>query len=224
MVRHRAVPQELDAFLKTLAKNLGEAIQHDAIPKDYLSSNRGNRESVLHARVLAILAKTGFDLEYVVEIESGFSPREGRLFRPDLQLWRSDHHSFLVEYESTNSSDSTILRKDLNHYIQSQTNESFPDFWLIVYTLPKKPVDKWTSWDYRRKWDTGFIKMKANPHKHYKAIFENPNPIDRSLPNILKYTDSNSAWQERQLFLINLSDDGLEIDYPTNFGNKYSFR
>ena len=96
MTSHQ-VPQELDTFLKTLADSLAKAIAGKVLPAKWLASDCGNQESWLHARVLAFMAKAGFDLDYVVEIESGFKPKDGRRFRPDLQRWKSNHHSFLVE-------------------------------------------------------------------------------------------------------------------------------
>ena len=221
-LNNRELPQELDVFLKTIANNLSKAIKHNILPTEWFSSNSGNRESVLHARVLAILAKSGCDLKYVVEIEPGFKPACGRQFRPDLQLWRSDHQSFLIEYESTNSSDSRILWKDLPHFEQSRNNEPFPDFWLIIYTLPNEPVTKWKIYDYRTN-DPRVVEMKANPHKYYKKIFEDPSGFDNSPPNILEYTVANSDWRHRRIIMVNLTEQGLEIDYPAWLNKHYVF-
>lgn len=162
---------------------------------------------MLHSRVLAILGKSGFHLEYVVEVAPGFKPQPAkgvkpdRQFKPDIQLCKkdrhslqpeSDIHSLLIEYESTNSSDLRILRKDLTHFKQSQNNEPFPDYWLVIYTLPNKPVTEWTLWDFHSKFDPRAVEMKVNPHRYYKKLFEDPSGFDSCLPNIVDYTAAYS--------------------------------
>lgn len=214
--------RELDELLTALCNNLSKALEHNMIPPEWLENQEGDVESMLHSRVWAVLAKTGFDLDYVVEVSSGFKPIDARQFRPDIQLWRSDKLVFLIEYESTNSSDSRVLWKDLKHYVDSAGNSTFPDYWLVIYTLPDHRVDKWKSWDYRST-DPVVYQIRKNPHEYYKRFFEKPSPDYQNL-NVVENIDNNPNWEKRKIVFINLSNKSLEIDFPKTLRKKYSFR
>lgn len=175
---------------------------------------------MLHGRMLGMLAKTGDALDYVVEIDSGFnyytSDRK-RQFRPDIQLWTNEPRlQFLVEYEGTNSQDSRILWKDLQHYYDSKDCEYPPEYWVILYTFPDHPVEKTPQWlrqestfdSFAEKW------FRRNPHSYFKSL------LDREMST---YVDKGSNWEERKLFLINFTSTGLEIDFPKNLSKKYRF-
>jgi len=135
---------EFDRFMNTLAKNLSSAINRDIIPSKWLDGQEGSKERMLHGRMLWILAKTGDALDYVVEIDSGFKysiADKARQFRPDVQLWTKEPKlQFLVEYEGTNSQDSRILWKDLQHYYDSTDCKYPPKYWLILYTFWTAPL------------------------------------------------------------------------------------
>ncbi len=66
--------------------------------------------------------------------------------------------------------------------------------------------------------------MINNPHKFYKKVFVNPQdsgiPKLMNHPGIYKYTE-NEDWNRRKIFLINLTVNGLEIDFPERFNKRY---
>lgn len=221
---------KLNEFLDGLAKSMTWAKQNRIMLDEFLGTTKHNYQSIAHSRVHGLIAKTGFDLGYIVEIESGFKPNNRRLFRSDIQLWRSNELFFLIEYESTNSSDSRLWTKDLTNYISSQDNHSdadFPKYWLIIYTLPDQRVDKreWYSWDYRKSTQEHDI-LTRNPHEFYKEILVNPSKSSliegNNYPGILHLTDGEH-WYQKPLFLINMTISGLEIDYPQRFNKTYHF-
>jgi hypothetical protein len=226
---------ELDEFLKAFAENISRALKQGHVQKGFLTTVAWNRQSIAHSRIHALIAKTGFDLGYVAEIEAGFTPAEGRQFKPDVQLWRSNDLAFLIEYESTNSSSSVVISKDLEHYRLSSRNElgkNFPEYWLIMYTFPDQAVQSWQSWDYDNR-DSSFARMARNPHNFYKKGLRDPSflsdlqppkrcPEVAQYPGISKYTESRD-WDNRKVFLINLTPNGLEIDFPERFSRKYDF-
>jgi hypothetical protein len=213
----RAGVKELHEFLVALCKNLSEAIEDNAIPCDWLCSSKGNQDYMLHSRVLGMLAKTGFDLNYIVEIEAGFKPEGRRQFKPDIQLWKSDDLRFVVEYESTNSSDLRVISKDLRHYVESRGNSPSPAFWLVIYTLPDHAVEAsdWKFWGLTKS-DPCRRSIAKNPHKYYKKL------LSKELAQ--SKIDSNSDWETKKIFFTNLTEEGLEIDFPTRFNKKYRFK
>ena len=219
---------ELNEFLKTFARNVSWAREEGRIQDDFLTTTEWNSESVAHSRIHALIAKSGFDLDYVVEVEAGFKPKQGRQFKPDVQLWKSNDIRFLIEYESTNSADTRVLRKDLKHYVDSLANDMgklFPEYWLIIYTFPDSAVNssKWHSWDYLKQ-DTKYKKMTDKPHQFYREVFKNPR--HSGIPDVMNHLgiceySENRKWNERKIFLINLTVNGLEIDFPERFNTKY---
>lgn len=205
-------------FIDTLTRNLSGAINHNIIPSECLSGQTGNRERMLHGRMLWMLGKTGDALDYVVEIDSGFTPTRARQFRPDVQLWTKGQAKlqFLIEYESTNSQDSRVLWKDLQHYADSEGHEFSPEYWIILYTFPDHPVDKLPPWIRRdpnfSSFDVG--RFKRNPHSYFR------NVLDSEMSN---YIDHDVEWEKRKLLLMNLTSTNLEIDYPKHLQKKYYF-
>lgn len=224
---------ELDKFLRGFASNISWARQKESIQNDFLRTTRYNYENLTHARIQALIAKTGFDLDYTVEVEVGFKLFKlpnANSFKSDVQLWKSNNLRFLIEYESTNSADGRILWKDMQHYEDSLANdidENFPEYWLIMYTFPDSAVNSsdWGAGDYpKRHWK--YPMMINNPHKFYKKVFINPHdsgiPELMNHPGIYKYTE-HEDWNRRKIFLINLAVNGLEIDFPERFNKRYCF-
>ncbi len=222
---------DLDDFLKCFASNISWAKQKDIIQDEFLNTTHSNYDNMTHARIQALIIKTGFDLDYVVGTEVGFKPTAGAKFKADALFWKSDDLRFLIEYESTNSADRRILKKDLQHYVDSLENEiskKYPKYWLIIYTFPDFAVDScdWNSGDYYKNYHKYDI-MRRNPHRFYKEGFRTPSKLGlRKLvnhPGISKFTNCD-GWQMRKLFFINLTVKGLEIDFPEHFAKKYQFR
>jgi len=206
---------ELELFLKTLTRNLSEAVNSNVIPKEWLCGQEGNQGRMLHGRMLWMLGKTGDSLDYVVEIDSGFSRPKGGQFRPDIQLWTKEPRlKFLIEYEGTNSQDTRILWKDLQHYSDSINADCFPEYWLILYTFPDHPIDKTSPW-LRLENSIDKERFKRNPHSYFMNLLD---------AEIEGYIDCRVQEAERILFLINLTRHGLEIDFPKSMNKKYLFK
>ena len=212
---------EFERFTNMLVKYLSSAISRDVIPSKWIDGQEGSKERMLHGRMLGILAKTGDTLDYVVEIDSGFSyfttGHNKRQFRPDIQLWSEEPKlQFLVEYEGTNSQDSRIFRKDLQYYHDSKDCEYPPQYWVILYTFPDHPVEKTPQWLRQENTFDSFTekRFRRNPHSYFKGLLDS---------EISMYVDKGSNWEERKLFLMNFTSTGLEIDFPKNLRSKYQF-
>ncbi|MDM7999001.1 MAG: hypothetical protein QUS33_03110 [Dehalococcoidia bacterium] len=236
-------PEELQRFLNTLCANLGKAIEDEAIPPEWLCSSDGNRNYMLHSRVCGILAKTGFDLRYIVEVGAGFDA-SGLMyqFKPDVLLWDSDQLRFLIEYESTNSSDSRIIDADFGHCYEALEvargqDAQLPDFWVVIYTLPDHEVGNWSHHDYPKR-SEAFAVMSRNPHAFYRKAFERPALLsgpyhpDRWRKKDIRADDCHTISDctkearraNREVLLINLTDGGLEIDFPKRLAKKHLFK
>jgi hypothetical protein len=224
---------ELDELLRSFLDNLLWALDDKFIVEEFFRTVEYNSQSVAHSRIHALLAKTGFDLNYMVEIESGL----GR-FRPDIKLWKNDEFIFLIEYESTNSSDSRVLSNDLPNYEKTKMKlptDEMPKYWLIIYTLPDFAVEDWSRCDYNKS-DYAFASVLKNPHRFYKKGFREPRLLcspeppkccpdiadTAKYPNVHHYTDAED-WSSNKIFLINLTIDGLEIVFPERFNKRYNF-
>jgi hypothetical protein len=241
----KTVPEPLREFLVAFARNLNQAMDETVIEEHWLRSREGGDQSRLHSRILGILAKTGFGLKkYTVAIEAGFRVGKSRSFRPDIQFWEKDKLRFLIEYESTNSSDSRILDRDLDycyHALNAGRDQDvkLPDFWLIVYTLPHEQVGSWYHHDYpARKKRAAYLKMAKNPHVFYKKAFENPASLKGTYRpkrwgkgiraqdcHSIQKCSTEASKTKREVFLINLTRSGLEIDFPKRLDkNEYRFK
>lgn len=211
---------EFYRFMNTFTNNLSSTINRDIIPSKWLDSQEGSKERMLHGRMLWILAKTGDVLDYVVEIDTGFKyfiADKTRQFRPDVQLWTKEPKlQFLIEYEGTNSQDSRILWKDLQHYYDSTDCNYPPEYWLILYTFPDHPVDKVPQWLRQESTFDSFAErhFKRNPHHYFKSLLD--TELSANIGRGLE-------WDKRMIFLINLTSTGLEIDFPKQFNRKYYF-
>lgn len=227
---------ELDEFLDRLADNISLAKKTNKITDEHLRTTRYNRGKVAHKTICDIISSTGAELNYDRDENKGFYFKEGGYFLPDVLLWKGEDLRFLIEYESTNSSDSRVIDTDLQHYINSMTidlGQTFPEYWLLIYTLPDSVVVDWPTWDYGKK-DMMYTSMTGNPHRFYKEAFKNPkyfgdpkrSKSDRHIteyPGVSEYTESTN-WKSRKLFFINLTISGLEIDFPERFSGKYYFK
>ena len=229
---------DLDLFLTRLARDLSQGIRSGCIASDYLQTTVHNKGRKVHSLICGIIEKAGLELGYVVGREKRFYFEDGTSYcQPDLLLWKNDRLSLLVEYESTNSSDSRVIHSDLWHYIRaldidaSVPDTNVPEYWLIIYTLPNGPVEHWTSWDYRKA-DHEYAIMRQNPHRFYKGAFEHPSLLVNSrrkpcfadadrLQTITKCCDTESR-SDRKLFFLNLTVDGLEIDFPEAYLRRVS--
>jgi hypothetical protein len=240
------IPKELDTFLAKLRDNLSKA-KGKTIEPEWFNTNKGSKHSKLHSRVWGILAKTGFDLKYTVGIETGFIAGKSGSFSPDVQLWEKSKKSkltFLIEYESTNSSDSRIIDRDLRYCFDAlnaahDQSKELPYFWLILYTLPDHRPTSWYHHDYQARKDRdAYSEMVENPHDFYKKAFKNPALLkgtkypNRWKRDEVKPKDCHSVSEcskkarkaNRKVFLVNLTQTGLKIDFPSRLNKEYPFK
>jgi hypothetical protein len=137
----------------------------------------------------------------------------GKKFVPDITLWKWNREGKeivgVIDYESTNSSDSRIVTRDFKNYQRFVENHSqIPSFWLVITTLPQHPVDRsdWYSWDYRRgrASSSGYAKMIANPfdywYAEYRTHFSELMPTRKKCP----------------LYLANLDWEGVHAILPAS--------
>jgi len=112
---------------------------------------------------------------------------------------------------------------------KNEIGKNFPEYWLVIYTLPNRRVDAWNSHDYNKS-DPLYQLMRSNPHQFYRRALKDPrsfynpkrSPNIADYPGILEYTEKKD-WIARKIFLINLSVDGLEIDFPEAFSHRFGF-
>lgn len=68
--------------------------------------------------------------------------------------------------------------------------------------------------------------LVRNPHEFYKRVLLNPDESGlseiTSYPGI-SFLTRKETWYKKPLFLINLTVEGLEIDFPERFNKKYYF-
>lgn len=130
-------------------------------------------------------------------------------FTPDVSIWNNSKLVGVVDFESTNSSDSRIMRRNfLNYrqYVQTSQSSSIPEFWIIITNLPSKKVIKseWYSWDLIRKRIT---------RDEYPKLLE--NPFEYWYP---KYSIEFSQLREQidkcPLYLANLDFANLRLCLP----------
>jgi hypothetical protein len=136
-----------------------------------------------------------------------------RRFTPDVSLWKTNGDKRLVgviEYESSNSSDSRVVHKDFRNYAKYILNASYgiPDFWTVITTLPSKKMKEsdWYSWDKRRKRidRNEYSRMLENPFeywfRHYADEFEKLRGESEKSP----------------LYVVNLNSTELTLCLPKN--------
>ncbi|MDM8000375.1 MAG: hypothetical protein QUS33_10325 [Dehalococcoidia bacterium] len=224
---------EWGTFLEELARGFSRSIRAGHIIPQHLQTTAHNKGGKVHNLVCTIVEQVGHQLGYYVARERYRYFDDGKRYRPDVQMWKNGRLSFLVEYESTNSSDSRIIEVDLRRYFKAIDREpiddaSLPEYWVILYTLPDGPVEQrhWRSWDFRKS-DPEYADMRLNPHRFYKRAFKEPSLLRNSLrdPHVdigterLQTTRRLAEYDPRsrsdgKLFLLNLTTRGLEIDFP----------
>jgi hypothetical protein len=204
----------------------------NVINKEYFNTTRYLKGNVAHKSIFDIICNTAYELGYLPWKDRRFYFKDGSFIKPDFRLWKGEDLFFLIEYQSTNSSDSRVI-EDVDRYgssVAGDTSEILPKYWLIIYTLPDQPVSDWPIHDYRKRSDA-YKEMIRNPHKFYKEAFKDPsylsgprcqkrNPNIPDYPSISEYTEDRKC-NNRRIFLINLTVKGLEIDFPERFNTKY---
>lgn len=147
---------------KELQQGIDNLLKSGQLSKECFERNSlSSPKSILHSRILGLLARINLEERWVVDIERGLKPSiPGRnQFKPDVIIWNpSGKMEVVIEYESINSSDLRVLWNDLENeflkYIPNPSEEDgIPSLWIIITTLKDGPVDDWSSWDWAKGGD-----------------------------------------------------------------------
>lgn len=134
-------------ILASLANCLEDLIKAGFITPEHLESTNRNKLNETHALVWGALSHSihlTLGTKYAVAINRSLkSESMKKRFTPDISLWNRNCNGKLVgivDYESTNSSDSRIIRRNFQNYRQyvQTSNSNIPEFWIIITTLPSK--------------------------------------------------------------------------------------
>jgi hypothetical protein len=110
-----------------------------------------------------------------VDVDVRFNAGQGCKFQPDAAARNAaDQVVLVVDYESPNSSDARIPKKDVKAYVAWATHElnqhgTQPPPYLIVTTLPHRPAqgEWWLRWTAQGQYNDGRTKDR-------QAIAESP--------------------------------------------------
>jgi len=171
-------------ILANFANSLKGLIKAVFIKSEHLESTSRNKLNETHASVWGALFHSihlTFGMAYAVAINRSLkSESMKKRFTPDISLWNRNHNNKLVgivDYESTNSSDSRIVRRNFQNYHQyvQTSNSNIPEFWIIITSLPSKKVSAsdWYSWDLIRKRISKdeYLKLLENPFEYWVPKF-----------------------------------------------------
>lgn len=173
----------LEGWLAKVADELNYLGQQGALTREWFTDGKWNKRSRLHARVWGALVRS-VQPPFVPMVEMTWR----QSFRPDLCIMDNhDHMIAMVEYESTNSSDERMMDKDIKNFERAILNYvgyeqhpddpawRFPEWRILISTLPDGPVQGWRWWLYYNE-NTAYpppIKDKAkrdvNPLAYYEA-------------------------------------------------------
>lgn len=203
-------------ILTNFTNSLKGLLRIHVMRSEHLETTNRNKLSETHSLVLGVLCHSVYETvgkEYVVAIGHGLKS-EGmtKRFTPDISLWKVNGIKKLVgiiDYESTNSSDSRIIRRNFENchqFIQNPQPFDIPEFWVIMTTLPSQKVSKlnWYSWDLRRKriFRDEYLKMLENPFQYWFPRYTN---------------EFNSHEKQRVkclLYVVNLNTTELRLCLP----------
>ena len=177
--------QIIKEILTNFANSLEDLIKTGFITVEHLESTNRNKLNETHSLIWGALSNSVYltlGKKYAVAINRSLkSENMKKRFTPDVSLWNHNHTSKLigvVDYESTNSSDSRIIRRNFENYrqyVRTSSHSCIPEFWIIVVSLPSKKVSKsdWYSWDLRRKKISGdeYLKLLENPFEYWFPKF-----------------------------------------------------
>jgi hypothetical protein len=172
-------------ILANFANSLQDLIKTGFITAEHLESTNRNKLNETHSLIWGALTHSVYSTlgtKYVVAINRSLkSESMKKRFTPDISLWNQRPNSKLVgavDYESTNSSDSRIIRRNIENYrqhVQTSSHSNIPEFWIIITSLPSRKVSKsdWYSWDLIRKRmsEDEYLKLLENPFEYWFPKF-----------------------------------------------------
>lgn len=192
------VVSDLVALADSLAARLTVALCD--LPDGFLSSfaftKTGN--NLTHPIVWGLLARAVWEMPgvFYVGIDVRLNLGQRVKFQPDLVAFGStpadsrhfDNHVLYVDYESPNSSDARIPKKDIDAYRAWSRGRGRDVPYLIVTTLPNRECPAWElPWPTKEmrsdNLSTHRAKIRANPFLYWYAHYEQAF-TDRDLSNV----------------------------------------
>jgi hypothetical protein len=206
----------VEEILANFANSPKDLIRIGVLTADHLESINRNKLNETHSLIWGALSHSVYlaiGMKCVVAINRSLkSESMKRRFTPDISLWSHRRNSKLVgivDYESTNSSDSRIIQRNFENYrryVQTSSNSNIPQFWIIITTLPSKKVSKtnWYSWDLRHKEISGdeYLKLLENPFEYWFTKFSEG------------YSQLGDQLEKCPLYVANLDFTDLRLCLP----------
>jgi len=136
------------SLAENFARHFQEAIDAAKLPDGFYDSFRytSTGTNLCHPITLSMIGNAVGKLDGVshVGIDVRLNLRKGVKFQPDVVGFRRElsGHVIYVDFESPNSSDARIDRKDICRYLDwSACHEAAP--YIVITSLPDKSVDGW---------------------------------------------------------------------------------
>jgi hypothetical protein len=128
-----------------LLKGLTTGIR--SFPHDFYDSFEHTRtgNNLTHPWTWGLLSKILWDLKGItrVGIDVRFNARNGIKFQPDLVAYAKGKPVLFVDYESPNSSDARVLKKDAKPYLAWVKRRNTGAEYIIITTLPARRCPQW---------------------------------------------------------------------------------
>jgi len=210
--------QIVKEIFANFANSVKDLIKTGFITAEHLESTNRNKLNETHSLIWGALSHSvcltlGMNCTVAVN-RSLKSESMKKRFTPDISLWNQSHTSKLIgviDYESTNSSDSRIIRRNFENYrqyIQTSSHSNIPEFWTIITSLPSRKVRKsdWYSWDLIRKRISGdeYLKLLENPFVYWFPKFSEG------------FSQLKGQLEKCPLYVANLDFANLKLCLPKN--------
>lgn len=199
MMDYIIIADKLAHFLETGIKNLPEGFY-----SSFRYTQTGN--NLTHPFTLGILSRKLWEFPEIsnVGIDVRLNCGSRIKFQPDLVGFNSTNQMIIfVDYESPNSSDARIPKKDIDTYLawQQKTKNNIP--YVIITTLPDQYAPDWelryTAQGYYNETFRGqHEKLKKNPYRFWYQY----------------YTLEFSKRKMSNIALININCKNVQRKYP----------
>lgn len=113
--------------------------------------------SILHSRIIGILARINLGEGWVLDIERALKPslKGGYRFTPDIIAWTKETKmGVVIEFSSIDTSGHYIIKKNIEdnflRYVSYPSGDGLPVLWVIISTLKDGPTNDYPSWDFTK--------------------------------------------------------------------------